>query len=337
MIGGSKPGYAGFNRALHSMRQIGSLAKPAVYLTALEQNRLYNLATPLKDEAIKLQNTNGQVWEPQNFDKKFRGDVSLLEALANSYNVPTVNLGMKIGIQNVIATFEKLGVTKKIAPLPSLFLGAVAMTPKDVAQMYQTLASGGHAKLTALRSIVTQDGDVLYRNWPKSKPVISEQASWLTMFALKQAVKTGTAKYLQKDFAGKELAGKTGTSDDNRDSWYVGIDGREVVTIWLGRDDNKPTPYTGSSGALRLYADYIKGREAEPFLLTWPKDVITVPFRLQNNLILIDCSSDKPFPIWDPQGHWRNYCRKKTVEPDVIAEEPSFGEATIDFLNQLFN
>lgn len=312
MVGGSKPGYAGFNRALDSKRQIGSLAKPAIYLTALENHQQFNLATPLKDQPIKLKSTDGQIWEPKNYDRKFRGEVSLIEALAKSYNIPAVNLGMTLGIEKVISSFEKLGATSKIAPLPSTLLGTFAMSPKEVTQIYQTLASGGQqATLTSLRAIVTQDGDLLYRNWPTAQAMFSNQASWLTMYGLKQVVKTGTAKALAKEFAEAELAGKTGTTDDNRDSWYVGIDGREVVTIWLGRDDNKPTPFTGSSGALKVYADYIKLRGAEKLFLTWPAQIETVPYRLQQNLILTDCTSIDRMPVWDANGFWREYCKPK--------------------------
>ena len=335
MVGGSKPGFAGFNRALNSKRQIGSLAKPAIYLTALERYKQFNLATPLKDEPIKLQSTSGQVWEPKNYDKKFRGDVSLIEALAKSYNIPAVNLGMTVGIDNVIATFEKLGATSKIEELPSTLLGTFAMTPKEVTQIFQTLASGGQqAKLTSLRAIATQDGDLLYRNWPRAKQVFSEQASWLTMYGLKEVVESGTGRYLQQNFADEELAGKTGTTDDNRDSWYVGIDGREVVTIWLGRDDNKSTPFTGSSGALKLYADYMQARGAEKLLLTWPSQIETVPYRLQHNLILTDCTSIDRIPVWDADGYWQNYCKPK---PAPTSKSRTVSGADQNWLGKFFN
>ncbi|KXF80113.1 penicillin-binding protein 1B [Enterovibrio coralii] len=312
MVGGSRPGYAGFNRALNGRRQIGSLAKPAVYLAALSEPNKYNLGSPLEDKPVVLKGDKGSEWRPRNYDRKFRGEVPLLRALANSYNIPTVNLGLALGLDKVIDTFEELGVDPdQITRVPSLLLGAFTLTPMEVTQMYQTLGSGGRqAELTALRAVVTREGQVLYRNWPKSNQTVPEQASWLTLYAMKQAVKDGTARYLNPSFAWASMAGKTGTTDNNRDSWYVGIDGREVVTIWLGRDDNKSTKLTGSSGALRVYADYIKARQPERLILSWPSQLTSVPYRVHDGQFVTDCVSETKIPMWDPSGSWRKRCEK---------------------------
>ncbi|STO79454.1 Murein polymerase [Grimontia hollisae] len=189
MVGGSRPGYAGFNRALNASRQIGSLSKPAVYLAALSQPDRYNLASPLEDKPIVLKGDRGSEWKPRNYDRQFRGQVPLLKALANSYNIPTVNLGLSLGLGKVIETYEKLGVDPdQITPRSFVVAGAFTLTPMEVTQMFQTIGSGGRkAKLTALRAVVTQDGQVLYRNWPKSSQAVSEQASWLTMYAMKRS------------------------------------------------------------------------------------------------------------------------------------------------------
>ncbi|MGF1766609.1 penicillin-binding protein 1B [Enterovibrio makurazakiensis] len=316
MVGGSRPGYAGFNRALNGSRQIGSLSKPAVYLAALLQPEKYNLATPLDDKPLVLKGDQGSEWKPRNYDRKFRGQVPLLKALAHSYNIPTVNLGLAIGLDNVISTFDDLGVNPdQITRVPSLLLGAFTLTPMEVTQMFQTLGSGGRkAELTALRAVVTREGQVLYRNWPKASQTVPEQASWLTMYAMKHVVKEGTARYLNPSFAWASLAGKTGTTDNNRDSWYVGIDGREVVTVWLGRDDNKPTKLTGSSGALRVYADYIKERQPQKLILNWPSEVTSVPYQVREGQFVTDCFSQQKLPMWDPKGHWRERCDK----PDPV-------------------
>ncbi|POF57646.1 penicillin-binding protein 1B, partial [Vibrio vulnificus] len=256
MVGGKRTGYDGFNRAINASRPIGSLVKPAVYLTALEQPEKYTLATTLQDTPLSLKGSKGSVWEPRNFDRQFRGDVPLYQALAKSLNVPTVRLGMQLGIDQVSDTLARLGVNRnEIRPVPSMFLGAFSLTPLEVAQMYQTLTNSGRkAPLTALRSVVDLEGHVLYQSLPKSSPAVNEQAAWLTTYAMKQGVAQGTGRYLQNQFAWAALAGKTGTSNDSRDSWFVGVDGREVTTIWLGRDDNQPTKLTGASGALRVYA-----------------------------------------------------------------------------------
>ncbi|WP_274883214.1 penicillin-binding protein 1B [Vibrio harveyi] len=315
MVGGKRVGYEGFNRALNASRPIGSLVKPAIYLTALEQPEKYNLGTTLHDMPLSLKGSKGSVWSPRNFDRKFRGDVPLYLALAKSLNVPTVRLGMQLGIPEVSNTLERLGVDKnEIRPVPSMFLGSFSLTPFEVAQMYQTLTnSGKRAKLSALRSVVDMDGNVLYQSLPRSAPAVDEQAAWLTTYAMKQGVAQGTGRFLQSQFAWAALAGKTGTSNDSRDSWFVGIDGREVTTIWLGRDDNKSTKLTGSSGALRVYAEYLKQRIPERLELPWPKEVTTLGFqKAANGALEINCRSEYKLPVWDKTGQIKQQCEKKS-------------------------
>ncbi|EEZ82703.1 penicillin-binding protein 1B [Vibrio alginolyticus 40B] len=200
MVGGKRVGYEGFNRALNASRPIGSLVKPAIYLTALEQPDKYNLGTTLHDTPLSLKSSKGNVWTPRNYDRKYRGDVPLYIALAKSLNVPTVRLGMALGIPEVSNTLERLGVNKdEIRPVPSMFLGSFSLTPFEVAQMYQTLTnSGKRAKLTALRSVMDMEGNVLYQSLPRSSRAVDEQAAWLTTYAMKQGVAQGTGRLLTK-------------------------------------------------------------------------------------------------------------------------------------------
>ncbi|EJB5282566.1 penicillin-binding protein 1B [Vibrio vulnificus] len=315
MVGGKRTGYDGFNRAINASRPIGSLVKPAVYLTALEQPEKYTLATTLQDTPLSLKGSKGSVWEPRNFDRQFRGDVALYQALAKSLNVPTVRLGMQLGIDQVSDTLARLGINRnEIRPVPSMFLGAFSLTPLEVAQMYQTLTNSGRkAPLTALRSVVDLEGHVLYQSLPKSSPAVNEQAAWLTTYAMKQGVAQGTGRYLQNQFAWAALAGKTGTSNDSRDSWFVGVDGREVTTIWLGRDDNQPTKLTGASGALRVYAEYLKQRTPEKLILPWPKEITTLGYQQKSDGELsLDCSSQFTLPVWDKQGELKAQCEKSS-------------------------
>lgn len=316
MVGGSQPGYAGFNRAINAKRQIGSLSKPAVYLAALSQPEKFRLATLIDDKPIQLKGSEGSVWKPRNYDRRFRGQVPLITALAKSYNVPTVNLGMRVGLDKVVSTFEMLGVNgDEIPRVPSIFLGAFTLSPVEVTQMYQTLGSGGRrAPLTALRAVVSQEGEVLYRNWPKSTQAVDSHASWLTMYGMQGVVEGGTARFLAPKYGQYHLAGKTGTTDNNRDSWYVGIDGREVVTVWLGRDDNKSSKLTGSSGALRVYERYISKRDPERLTLTPPSEIYNLSYRLDQGLYREDCQGKSALPVWDKTGKASESCR----EPDPI-------------------
>nr|WP_240432746.1 penicillin-binding protein 1B [Vibrio halioticoli] len=311
MVGGRRTGYDGFNRVLNASRQIGSLVKPAIYLDALMQPDKYQLATTLIDEPISLKGNKGSTWTPRNFDRKFRGKVPFYRSLAHSLNVPTVRLGMSLGIKNVQHTIEKLGVDEgEIRPLPSMFLGAFTLTPYQVAQMYQSLTnSGKKVPLTALRVVKNQDDEVLYQSLPRARQVVPEQAAWLATYAMKKVVSEGSGRYLTNHFSRFALAGKTGTSNDGRDSWFVGVDGREVVTLWVGRDDNKEAHLTGSSGALRVYDDYLKQREPEVLSLPWPEGIRTLGYRkLEDGSLAVDCNSKFKLPVWDASGQALSEC-----------------------------
>lgn len=302
MIGGARPGYAGFNRAINASRQIGSLAKPSVYLTALMQPNKYNLATTLIDAPLAIKGDNGKIWSPKNYSKTYKGEVPLYLALAKSMNVPTVNLGMQLGVNAVRATQKELGLDiSKIPQVPSIFLGSFTLTPLEVVQMFQTITSGGKkAPITTLLAVVDLDGRVLYKNNPQAERVVDERAAWLTTYIMKKVVTQGTARSLLWRFGNKALAGKTGTTDNYRDSWFVGADGNNVSTFWVGRDDNKPTKLTGSSGALKIYIDYLSRGDIAPLLLDWPKGIKTYRYKTKSDYMSLDedCTGDIALPVW---------------------------------------
>ncbi len=169
MVGGAEPQFAGYNRAMQARRSIGSLAKPATYLTALSQPNQYRLNTWIADAPVTIRLSNGQTWSPQNDDRRFSGQVMLVDALTRSMNVPTVNLGMALGLPAVVDTWTKLGAPKnQLNAVPAMLLGALNLTPIEVAQAFQTIASGGNrAPLSALRSVIAEDGTVLYQSIKK--------------------------------------------------------------------------------------------------------------------------------------------------------------------------
>ncbi|MGR6840581.1 penicillin-binding protein 1B [Aliivibrio wodanis] len=316
MIGGSRTGFDGFNRAINAKRPIGSLVKPAIYLSALEEPDKFSLATTLDDKAISLKGSKGTTWTPRNFDRKFRGQVPLYYAFSRSLNVPTVNLGLMVGLGKVTDTLVKLGVdAQEINQVPSMLLGSINLSPYQVAQMYQTLGNGGKkATLTALKAVVDNEGTLLYENFPRSSRVVSEQATWLTIYGMKKTVSEGTARFLNSKYSWAKLAGKTGTSNDSRDSWYAGVDGREVVITWLGRDDNKPMKLTGSSGALRVYAEYLSMRTPEVLQLPWADKITAAKFNINTNKTLEpDCSGKAQLPIWDERGQYKLDCERKNT------------------------
>lgn len=260
IVSGRDVKFSGFNRALDANRPIGSLVKPAVYLTALEAG--YALDERLNDKEIILKNSTGQRWKPKNYDRKFRGQVSFEEALYKSLNVPTVNLGMQVGLSNVINSLHKLGVKEKIKAYPSLVLGSVSLSPFEVAQMYQPIAmQGRYQSLQMIRSIASQEGEFLYSRPKRIDQRFSKESVKLLTDTLHKVTTEGTARSLRWRNPGQRFAGKTGTTNNLKDSWFVGFDNQEVVTTWVGRDDNKSAKITGSSGALVLFSTYMKQKQ----------------------------------------------------------------------------
>ncbi len=260
MVGGRNPRFAGFNRALDAVRPIGSLVKPSVYLTALSNPEQYTLATLLDDGPITLELENGDQWEPQNFDKKSHGMVPLVMALANSYNLSTARLGMEVGLPQIIETLKRLGVERNIKPYPSLLLGALALSPWEVAQVYHTLASGGfRTPLRAIREVLTAKGEPLQRYPLSIQQVYDATPIYLVNHAMRVAARYGTGRGMYRTLPEDlVVASKTGTSNDLRDSWFAGFSGDKLGIVWVGMDNNETTGLTGSSGALRIWVDIFK-------------------------------------------------------------------------------
>ncbi|MCK8044826.1 penicillin-binding protein 1B [Shewanella sp. 1CM18E] len=261
MVGDKVPSYKGFNRAVEIRRPIGSLIKPFVYATALNQGDKYNLASPLKDQPITLKNGQGKTWSPQNVDKQFRGQVPLLTAFKKSMNVPTVNLGMAIGVSDVATTLDSAGWREKIPEYPSMLLGAVNGSPLMVAQVFQTIADDGRYRhLNSVTTVLNAQNQPLAASRPQASQAIPTASNFLVKYAMTQVVESGTAKRLGNNFPYVTLAGKTGTSNDSRDSWFAGFDERNVAAIWVGRDDNGKTGLYGSSGAMAVYQAFLNNR-----------------------------------------------------------------------------
>jgi len=266
VVGGREPRYAGFNRALDAERQIGSLIKPAVYLTALNQPRKYTLATLLNDEPLTVPGPKGQAWHPANYDKLAHGAVPLHTALAQSYNLATVRLGMDLGVGQVLDTLRTLGIERNINPYPAMLLGAMSLTPVEVAQMYQTLADGGfRTPLRAIREVVSAQGEPLKRYPLEVVQAADPAAVYLLSAALQEVVVSGTgagmSRYLPAEL---HVAGKTGTTDDLRDSWFAGFSGDRVGVAWVGRDDNVAAGFTGAGGAMQVWGELFAAIGAQP-------------------------------------------------------------------------
>ncbi len=260
LVGGRNVRYAGFNRALDASRPIGSLVKPFVYLTALSRPDRYTLLTELPDEPIELSMPNGQIWRPQNYDKQLHGPQPLYQALVRSLNLPTVRLGLDVGPDAVLQTMHAAGYEGDAAALPSLLLGAVEIAPLQVAQMYSTLAAGGfQAPLSSIREVMTKDGSPLSRYPIKIRQTLADGPVFLVDWALTRVVAEGTGRAAHNVLPPQVVvAGKTGTTDDYRDSWFAGFGADRVAVVWVGRDDNQSSGLSGSSGALPIWARTMK-------------------------------------------------------------------------------
>jgi penicillin-binding protein 1B len=273
IIGGRETRYQGFNRALDALRPIGSLVKPAVYLAAIEHG--YTLVSELDDSPYSLEMGGGQVWEPENFDHQSHENVQLHNALTHSYNLSTARLGMTIGLDPVIDTMQRLGITRPIDAYPSLLLGAQGLSPLEVATMYQTIASNGfQMPLRSIRMVTDSMGEELSRYPFQLKQTVSSNSAHLLQYMLQETTRIGTAKSIYQRLPDSiNVAGKTGTSDDQRDSWFTGFAGNRLAVVWLGLDDNSPLPFTGSGGALHAWTSYMTTETLEPFIAPTPEGI----------------------------------------------------------------
>jgi len=305
VVGGLQTQYAGFNRALMAKRQIGSLVKPSIYLTALSNPEQFRLNTPINNQPITINVKGSPPWQPRNYDKKYSGSVMLMDALARSLNIPTVNIGMKVGLSKVIDTQKAMGWDNvEIPKVPAMLLGAYTISPYDVTKLYQTIANqGGRIELTTVDTISDRQGNIIYQHDKTAKQVVPQEAAFQTLFAMQQTVERGTARSLQNDYADLRLAGKTGTTNDARDTWFVGIDGKNISTVWLGRDDNGETKLTGASGALQIYKDYLSHTYIEKLKLNKPANMKWVGITQHGSW---DCDSNRVIPVWVNNG--QNFC-----------------------------
>lgn len=255
LAGSAQASPGGFNRALDAKRPIGSLIKPFTYSTAFETS--YGLESRLEDTPMTLINERGDEWSPRNFDGEFIGNVSLLESYIDSRNIPAVRVGMDIGVEQVRERLYNAGFEQRTHAYPSLLLGAVDMSPWQVSQIYSVLANRGQQqRLTTIEAVYTHWGDLLYRDQRRTELVFSADSMYLNTYAMQRVVREGTAKQLAARLGETGIAGKTGSTNELRDSWFVSFDNGLLTTVWLGRDDNQPIGLTGSAGALPVAADF---------------------------------------------------------------------------------
>lgn len=299
VVGDKNPRQVGFNRAVAAMRPVGSLIKPLIYAEAFQSQADFELGSLVSDEPFQLQQPGQPVWIPQNFDKKFEGEMLAYDALAQSRNVPAVRLGVEVGIERLAEILQLSGVDSPIPSVPAITLGAVPLSPMAITEIYTMLAQhGGYRPLQSIRAVTNHEGLTVYeRNVSQKQRIFSEAAGFLVNFGLRGVINEGTGSKLADAFGVNKLAGKSGTTNDYRDSWFVAYDNQHVVTVWLGRDDNQPVQLTGSSGALKVVQQVLEQIPIVPLQLNSPIDVEAAGFHPQLGVrIPVDCNNARLLP-----------------------------------------
>jgi penicillin-binding protein 1B len=277
LVGGRDTHYRGFNRALDAARPVGSLLKPAIYLTALADPSRYTLVTAIDDGPFVWKSRGAPDWQPSNYDRKFHGMVQLRTALANSYNAASARLGTDLGIERVLDTMKRLGIERELKPYASTLLGAVDLSPLEVTQMYQTIASGGfRTPLRAIREVTTQDGRPLKRYPLAVEQAFPPETMYLLTAAMQGVVREGTAQSLKALLPETAVAGKTGTTDEQRDAWFAGFTGDRLAVVWVGYDDNRAARLSGAASALPIWGEMMAALNPEPLALPKPDGIENV-------------------------------------------------------------
>jgi penicillin-binding protein 1B len=278
---------------------VGSLLKPAIYLTALSEPSRYTLVTPLDDGPFVWKSHGAPDWEPKNYDRKFHGMVPARLALAHSYNAASARLGTDLGVERVLDNVRRLGVERPLQPFASSLLGAVDLSPFEVAQMYQTIASGGfRTPLRAIREVTTQEGRPLKRYPLAVEQAFPAEPMYLLAFALQDVVHEGTAQSL-KNWLPVEtgVAGKTGTTDEQRDAWFAGFTGDRLGVVWIGYDDNRAARLSGAGSALPVWGEMMAALAPEPLVIPVPDGIEMVSIDPQTGLRGSGCPGALQLPF----------------------------------------
>jgi membrane carboxypeptidase/penicillin-binding protein len=262
MVGGRDYGESQWNRCVHARRQVGSVFKPFVYVAALEPTSgpLVTLSDHLDDAPIEIARPDDpEPWRPENYDHRFRGPVTVREALERSLNVPAVRLGQRVGIPRVAAVAHALGITSPLPLVPSLALGTAEVAPIEVARAYATLANGGRRPTPRMFVDVVGPGGLAKEHRPLagSVPVLDPAAAYLAVSLLEGVVDRGTAARVRSQGMRGPIAGKTGTTDDEFDLWFVGFTPELVAVVWVGFDEPAPVGVPSSRGALPIWTDFM--------------------------------------------------------------------------------
>ena len=294
IVGGRDVGYDGFNRALDAKRSMGSLVKPFIYLTALESGH-YNAATVVQDAPVDVKLVNGTHWRPENFTHQLYGPVPVVRALSESLNLATVGVGLSVGIGKVAQTLQRFGLPQPPAQVPAILLGAVDVAPIEAAQLFNGLANGGFRNpLRAVRAVISQDGKTVKAFPLQVTQVASPEVVYQLDRMLVHVMDHGTGRPARPLLPpALVVAGKSGTSSDYRDSWFAGFSGSHVAVVWVGYDNDQPTGFTGSAGALPVWAHLMGSLGTTSWNAPLPESLAEVQIEYPTGLRVVPgCAED---------------------------------------------
>jgi penicillin-binding protein 1B len=280
------------------------LVKPFIYLTAFETGR-YNAATVVQDAPVAIKLANGTVWKPENFTRQTYGPVPVVHALAESLNLATVGVGMDVGLPKIIETLGRFGLERSPAQVPAILLGTIDVSPMEVAQLYNGLANGGfRTPLRAVRAVISADGKPLKAFPLEVTPVATPEVVYQVDRMMEQVMEKGTGRSARAVLpANLVVAGKSGTSSDYHDNWFAGFSGNHLAVVWVGYDDNLPTGFTGSSGALPIWARLMAGLGTTSWDAPMPESLAETWIDYSSGLrVDKSCSDDNAVPIAVPVG-----------------------------------
>jgi penicillin-binding protein 1B len=284
LVGGRDYRLSQFNRVTQAHRQPGSLFKPFVYLAAFARRDLEKPITPatiLEDSPITVTWDKGgedEQWSPHDYDGDYRGAMTARRALELSINIPTVRVALAAGLPAVLATARAAGVGSRLRPYPSVALGAFEVSPLEIAAAYAVFANGGvRVDPIAIVGVQTAGGAVLDRKETPLRPVLPADAVFLVDSMMRGAVDRGTASAARAGGVKGILAGKTGTTNDYRDAWFIGFSPRFLAAVWVGYDDNRPVKLTGTQAAVPIFADFSRSVPPQLFAENFPvpSDIVT--------------------------------------------------------------
>lgn len=303
IVGSRNVGYDGFNRALDARRAMGSLVKPFIYLTAIETGR-YNAATVVQDAPIAIKLANGTVWRPENFTRQTYGPVPVVHALAESLNLATVGVGMDVGLPKITQTLTRFGLERPPAQVPAMLLGAIDVTPLEVAQLYNGLANGGfRTPLRAVRAVISSDGKPLKAFPLEVNQVATPEAVYQLDRMMEQVMEKGTGRAARAVLPPNVVvAGKSGTSSDYHDDWFAGFSGSHLAVVWVGYDRNLSTGLTGSSGALPVWSRLMASLGTTSWAAPMPESLAETWIDYGTGLRVDKGCSDNAVPIAVPVG-----------------------------------